>query len=439
MNWFTRLIGRGDTPQPAAAVMRPAPPRAAPAAPTAAPIENLPVFRASAAEQLSATRGGLLDKVRLRLRDAFTPSQPVMDPAMFAGRATILATLIRALEDQRLHVVLFGDRGIGKTSMLHIVTRQARDARYLVHYASCGEEADFNEMFRGVAEALPLRYHAGYSPIDGEQKDASMASLLPAGPVTPRVISDLFARLTGTRLLVILDEFDRSPQGGFRRQVAELVKTLSDRSIRVQLVIAGVASDLTELVELIPSIRRNILGLPMPSMAADEVTAMIRNGERVSGVTFDEAAVQTVVTLAAGSPYIAGLLAQHAGIIAVDRGSTTIAPQDVAQAIGRAAEEIGARISERSRYALDRATADGHRAALADLAHAALRNGGRFDGAAITDPAATAETRAAAITRAADDYGLIERVPTDPAGRHRFREEGVPIYLWMSVARENLA
>ena len=76
-----------------------------------------------------------------------------------------------------------------------------------------------------------------------------MADLLPAGPLSPRLVADLFAKLTGTRLLVVLDEFDVCESPDFRRNIAELIKNLSDRSIRTQLVIAGVAADLTELVQ----------------------------------------------------------------------------------------------------------------------------------------------------------------------------------------------
>ena len=40
-------------------------------------------------------------------------------------------------------------------------------------------------------------------------------------------------RLVGTRVLVILDEYDRVVDVNFRREVAELIKNLSDRAARV--------------------------------------------------------------------------------------------------------------------------------------------------------------------------------------------------------------
>ena len=72
--------------------------------------------------------------------------------------------------------------------------------------------------------------------------------------ISPRVASDFLAKVVGTRVVVVLDEFDRSGAKEFRQNVAELIKNLSDRLVRVQVVIAGVAANLTELLEHIPSI-----------------------------------------------------------------------------------------------------------------------------------------------------------------------------------------
>ena len=119
--------------------------------------------------------------VRAKLRHAFTPSQPVADRRLFAGRDDVLKTIIRSIEDQRLHVVLYGERGIGKTSLLHILTQAAGEARYIVVYTSCGANSNFDETFRAAAAEIPLLFHSGFSPTGSEaEKGSSLADLLPS-------------------------------------------------------------------------------------------------------------------------------------------------------------------------------------------------------------------------------------------------------------------
>src|SRR3546814_8058835 len=98
----------------------------------------------------------------------------------------------------------------------------------------------------------------------------------------------------------MLDEFDRATSRSFRRSIAELIKNLSDRSARVQLVVAGVAANFMELIEHIPSIRRNVLNLELPRMDDSEVDEMLQIGSDESGLGFSDAARQRIRTIANG-------------------------------------------------------------------------------------------------------------------------------------------
>src|SRR6185503_4269167 len=65
----------------------------------------LPRFQTTASDQLNNRAGDRFAAIRSKLRHAFTPSQPVADRRMFAGREGVLRTIIGSIEDQRLHVV----------------------------------------------------------------------------------------------------------------------------------------------------------------------------------------------------------------------------------------------------------------------------------------------------------------------------------------------
>ncbi len=49
---------------------------------------------------------------------AFTPAQVIDDPERFAGRQRELQELAEALEIPGGHIMVYGNRGIGKSSLL---------------------------------------------------------------------------------------------------------------------------------------------------------------------------------------------------------------------------------------------------------------------------------------------------------------------------------
>ena len=74
--------------------------------------------------------------------------------------------------------------------------------------------------------------------------------------------------------------------------------------VRVQLVVAGVAANLVELLENIPSIQRNIYAKQVPWMTDDEIGLLIKKGEDLCGLHFDEPARRAIINAAHGSPYL---------------------------------------------------------------------------------------------------------------------------------------
>lgn len=407
-----------------------------PRAPVAAKRESaLPQFRGMASELSPRSRDKGVSQVRMRLRTAFTPSQPVSDVRKFAGRTEVLKTLIRSIEDQQLHVVLYGERGIGKTSLLHVLAELSRKARYIVRYTSCGEGTDFSEIFRTIAGDIPLLYHADYDPTsEAIERGGVLADLLPPGPLTVSQISEMFAKVSNTRVIIILDEFDRSDSEVFRRLIAELVKNLSDRAIRVQLVIAGVASNLTELIAHIPSIRRNIIGLPVPPMNEEEVRELVMIGEAVSGLSFEDAAMERIISVSNGSPYLASLLSQHAGLVSTERNAVEVSHADVDLAVDRTLYEIELRMSPHTLHFIAQLERQNRGALLQILAQAAISHGGRIDGEAI----ALSTSGKGGAAQIADLANLIEPIPDDPGDAYRFREEGAALFLWMQRAAATL-
>ncbi len=396
---------------------------------------GLPSFQESVG---GATRSTRSDPLRARMRTAFTPSQPVSDVRMFAGRHDLLRSIIRAIEDQHLHVVLFGDRGIGKTSTLHVLSELAGKAGYVVRYTSSGESSSFDEIFRSVLADVPLLYHADFDPALGSAEGQdTLASILPPHPLTVADVTRIMGKLTATRLLIILDEFDRCESEQFRRSIAELVKNLSDRSLPVQLVIGGVAANLSELIEYLPSIRRNILGLPMPSMTTGELKEIVAIGSAVSGLPYEAEAVEQIAESANGSPYLGSLLGQHAGIAALDRGAEEVSRRDVQAAIALALREMELRISPESLRAIRGVTDAALQATLATLAREALTTLGRVETPELAAHRVAIDRPN--LDRLEREHGVIERTTAGGVEAYRFRDQSAPLLVWLQKLQADVA
>ncbi|WP_164156094.1 AAA family ATPase [Sandarakinorhabdus rubra] len=337
----------------------------------------LPRFIASASDEIEGDLSSELARRRLLLRDALGASQPVTARETFAGRRDAMSTLIKAVEEQRVHVVVYGERGIGKTSLAHVFAETAREARYHVIYASCGTAANFGDMFRSVLARIPRIYHASVLPNSPEgEKAGSLEPMLPEGPYGARELAEVLAGLVGTRVLVILDEYDRVVDSNFRREVAELIKNLSDRAARVQLVITGVALNLDELIGYAPSIRRNIAGLPMSPLAPAEVRELLRMGERAAEIRYDKDSVALITRMAGGSPYLVRLLGHQAGLNALGNRRDDVNYSDTRTAVEKVIADWQASLPRRIQANLVREEARTHWPLLV----AAARAGSTADG-----------------------------------------------------------
>lgn len=440
MGWFSklrRMFRLGRTPKVSAVKSEPTPAagKVRPQLVKPQALHALPRFHSSASDRPDVGEVDRFGKVRLKLRTAYTPSQPVMDPRMFAGRTALLAKIIRAIEDQRLHTIVYGERGIGKTSLLQVLIRMAREARYLVAYVSCGAAASFDDTFRTIAAEIPLLFHEDYGPTSAEgESGKTMADLLPSEEVSPRLASEFCAKVIGTRVLVVMDEFDRSRSSEFRQDMAEFLKNLSDRSVRVQLVIAGVAANLDDLLEPGEMLQRNVIAIEVPQMTDQEIEQLVEIGQDISGLTFDEGAVSNLKWASKGLPYVASLLSQRAGLVALANQRMMVTSADVEEAIDQALGEIDGRLPRQTRASVVGWVRDGFLPVLGPLAGRAIATGGAFAPSEVPSifPDAEQAKRAVAEIDRLTAQGILISQTGPRLGQHlQFADRNGLLYLWL--------
>ena len=258
-----------------------------------------------------------------RLRDVFTPTQPKSLGPLFVGRNDILNRLIFALEDERAHVVLFGARGRGKTSLANAVASLATAAGHLVLRQSCGAGTTTESLFRGAIGSASLQALAP------AQRNGlrTAAEMLPAGPFGPDAAINVLRHLTARQTLVIVDEFDRIACDDVRTAITETIKGLSDLQAPVSMLLVGVSESLSDLLGRHPSVERNVLGLHLARMNEGEIQTLL-DGARTVGLEVSAEAAQAIRRCSRGMPYYAHLLGLLSGRTAEQRGSRRIERSD---------------------------------------------------------------------------------------------------------------
>ncbi|WP_431284850.1 ATP-binding protein [Humitalea sp. 24SJ18S-53] len=277
-----------------------------------------PAFRATGPE--TAAEG---------LREIFTPTRPRALGPLFIGREVELKRLIAAIEEERAHVVLYGDRGRGKTSLANAFADLATEAGVLTVRRACGADTGYERLFRGLLSAVPPR-------LLDPGATGHAATLLPDGPFGPEDVADALARVRGGQVLFLIDEFDRAESPALRNAMAETIKNLSDQALPVTLLLVGVAGSLDDLLGHQPSIQRNLVAIHVPPMRDLEVARLVTAGAAAAGLAFAPDAAAQVVRLARGMPYYAHLLCLFAARAASARKAREVTVNDVTAAIAEA-------------------------------------------------------------------------------------------------------
>ena len=232
--------------------------------------------------------------------DLFSPGAPINEDDLFAGRAPQISKIIEAVLQRGKHAIVYGERGVGKTSLARTFTlRILKPAGRTVSsvLVNCDPGDSFTSLWRKVFKDL--------SSPDGNLADDY------AGDITPDDIRREFStfELT-TTAVVILDEFDKLQDQLARSLIANTIKALSDHSVRATIVLVGVASSVADLISEHQSISRALTQVQMPRMNNTELQEIIDKRLRKLGMTIDKPALAQIVALSRGLPHYTHLLGQ---------------------------------------------------------------------------------------------------------------------------------
>jgi Cdc6-like AAA superfamily ATPase len=273
----------------------------------------------------------------------FTPHAPVDERSLFAGRAEQLTQVLDAVNTKGRHAVIYGERGVGKTSLSNVLSSYFHNPKVTVlsPRVNCDVLDSFSSIWQKVFSEIDMhRPSAGFTT---NYQRYSSVLLLPQGKnkvqVAPDDVRRLLALLSVNSLpILIIDEFDRLKRAA-KRAFADCIKNLSDHAVNATVVLVGVADTVDQLIEEHRSIERALLPIRMPRMSNDEIMEILKTGFKKLGMRIDGEALHRIVVLSQGLPHYTHLLGLFSSRTAIDSGLKQIFITHVDNAITRALHE----------------------------------------------------------------------------------------------------
>jgi len=276
--------------------------------------------RAAVPTQIPVIVPSRADHKPMRPSEVFTPTKPRVGRHALIGRQEEIEIIVQALIEDKAHVVLYSERGRGKTSLANIIIEGLRRSGVIVAQHSCEASSTFDSIMRGLARSLPAALLA--NPVRAEECQGCEAAL-PGASLRPADIVDFQPRLTARPLICVIDEFDRVQDAATRTLLADTIKQVSDRGLPLLFMIIGVSDSLEQILGQHPSIQRNLVSVPLPLLSADNIMGLVDMGAEAAGLSYSSEVIEAIAIIAGGMPYIAQLLGLRVAQVTTRRDATT--------------------------------------------------------------------------------------------------------------------
>lgn len=281
--------------------------------------------------------------LKLQAGQVFRPGTPIDKFSLFAGRQEQVEEIVHAINQAGQHIVIFGERGVGKTSLTRVLVELLIQAGIDVispENVNCDKNDTFatvwNKVFRELIAMLKVR-----------NQETSLQIHLDEYEVYSDTPSDIryALGLLPNPTIIVIDEVDRIEDEDTTTLFADLIKDLSDHSTPSTLILVGVADSVDELIREHKSVERALIQVHLPRMSSSELHEILSKGIAELRMKFDHNAANQIVQLSAGLPHYTHTLALYATEYAIENERTEVTTVDVSEAIKRMVDKPGSLLS----------------------------------------------------------------------------------------------
>lgn len=309
--------------------------------------------------------GALASIPRATILNTFQPAHEATDPSRFAGRKKQVLELADALQSEGGVPIIYGERGLGKSSLAVQAQQIAmgstellghlralghaipEESAFLTVFVSCSDGVKNTEdllqriivaigeveltdtggnRFSLVDKSRTTRASLKFFSIEETRKYTAAVDMPLARGTEDRLLNAchlLSTRYDG-RVLLIIDELDRVQD---KTGLASVIKRLTTSNLKFLLV--GIADDWADLMRDHVSLERQAIPIKVPRMTFAELAEIVDFATYALAAENDSVGISAearklLVDFAGGFPWFVHVIGQSALVEAYDQGDSTL-------------------------------------------------------------------------------------------------------------------
>jgi uncharacterized protein len=274
-----------------------------------------------------AIRGMTDDRLKEILAENLTPSKSIQTPERLFGRTKNLTAIDRALSSPGRQIFIYGDRGVGKTSLALTAAHLHTDSHIAPIQVMCGRYSTFAEVIQAVGNAtVPVEKRLAERSTGGGLNlnlpggiggfGITRATTTGGAIDQPKSLNDALdiIRLVGAkakgRQVIVIDEMERIESADEKDKFAEFIKNIPELSDNIRFIFCGIGHDLTELLQAHASAGRILETIKLERLHHSDLWQIIIAVAGKLGVQVQQDALIRIGQVSDGFPHYVHLIGE---------------------------------------------------------------------------------------------------------------------------------
>jgi hypothetical protein len=264
------------------------------------------------------------DEFGTKLGSLLSPARPIHDVEHLKGRDKELDSIKKSLYAPGRHVFIYGDRGVGKSSLGQTAAIQYQTDGTSPIFASGSPDDTFNTIMGNiVSQAIGQRRTAAVDRFEQQSVELNgmkftewheSAGIDLAAAI--RSVGDAVELLSqiaspSDKRSVVIDEFDTIADPVERNKFAALLKQMGDRSLNLKFIFTGIGRSLDELLGAHQSAYRQLETVELPRLGWDARRQIVRSAVEYFGLGLNDDVNWRIAQVSDGYPYYVHLVTER--------------------------------------------------------------------------------------------------------------------------------